>query len=103
MKRIYKYPLTTNGVITEIKGRLNKLLSIQAQSNGVYCWIEMDDDVEEISISLVGIGTGWEFPEIITECMNYVDTVQFGEYVWHYYWCSTDQLKMKNDFIVFQN
>lgn len=91
-KRIYKYPLTTNGVVTEIKGKLNKLLSIQAQSNGIYCWVELDDDVEEISISLVGIGTGWEFPEIITECMNYVDTVQLGEYVWHYYWCMTDQL-----------
>lgn len=103
-KRIYKYPLTTNGVITEIKGKLYKLLSIQAQSDGIYCWIEVDDDVEEISISLVGIGTGWELPAIVTEHMGYVDTVQYEGYVWHYYWCMTDQLnfvaeeeKVKND------
>ena len=88
-KRIWKYPLTTNGVVKRITGKLSKILTIDVQNEQPYCWILIDDDVQEISIDLVGIGTGWEIPEEV-ENMGFVGTLQTGEYVWHYFWKLVD-------------
>lgn len=83
MKRIYKYYLTTNGVITKLKGKFERILDIQEQNGNICCWIEVNDELDEIEIELVALGTGWDFPTM--EGFSYLRTVQQGEYVWHYY------------------
>lgn len=84
-KKICKYPLTTNGVITKLSGKFNRLLSIQNQNGQIFAWIELDDKIFSINLELVAIKDEIEMPKEL-EDFNYFDTVQQWEYVWHYYW-----------------
>ena len=83
-KKIYKYRLFTDGAITSLKDRFTKIMAIQNQMGGVYAWIELDDDSPVVGLDLVAIGTGWEFGEELNDFF-FVDTVQEGEYVWHFF------------------
>ena len=85
MVKIYKEKLGIEGNIVTIKGKIRKILTVQLQNGWPYVWYEVDDNHEEIEVSIISSGTGWEMPEKIT-CWNYIGTVQDVDgYVWHYY------------------
>lgn len=86
MIKIYKDTLGRDGEITTIKGKIRKILTAQFQPGAGPCiWYEVDDDVEEIEVDILSIGTGWELPANI-KYYDYVGTVQDGlGFVWHYY------------------
>ena len=99
MTKIYKYQLGTDGAITTIKGNIKKILTAQFQPGiGPCVWYEVDDNVKEVEVDIIAIGTGWELPEEI-KYWNYIGTVQdeFG-YVWHYYATSFFNTPIGNDF-----
>ena len=86
MIRIYKNELGTDGALTTIKGKIRKILTTQFQPGSGPCvWYEVDDDVKEIEIQIIAIGTGWDLPKNI-KYWDYIGTVQDGfGFVWHYY------------------
>ena len=86
MIRIYKEKLGTDGELTVIKGKVKNILTTQFQPGiGPCVWYEVDDDLKEIEIQIIAIGTGWDLPKNI-KYWDYIGTVQdeFG-FVWHYY------------------
>lgn len=86
MIKIYKNELGTDGAITTIKGKIKKILTAQFQPGAGPCvWYEIDDDVKEIEVNIIAIGTGWDLPKEI-KFWDYIGTVQDGfGFVWHYY------------------
>lgn len=86
MIRIYKNKLGFNGDITIIKGKIKKILTAQFQPGSGPCiWYEVDDDLKEIEVKIIAIGTGWDLPDNI-KYWDYIGTVQDGfDFVWHYY------------------
>lgn len=86
MIKIYKSELGTQGDITNIKGKIRRILTAQFQPGAGPCiWYEVDDDVDEIELQIICIGTGWELPETL-KYLDYIGTVQDGlGFVWHYY------------------
>lgn len=89
MRRIYKYPLQEHlGGITVITARIHGLLNILNQPGTGNClWCEVDDDSEEIKMTILAMGTGIEYdPEVLDDEWTYIGTAidELG-YVWHYY------------------
>ena len=85
MVKIYKYELGLDGEVTKIKGKIRKILTVQLQNGWPHVWYEVDDDLKDIEIKIIAIGTGWELPKEI-KFWNYIGTVQDGMgFVWHYY------------------
>ena len=86
MIRIYKEKLGTDGELTVIKGKVKNILTTQFQPGiGPCVWYEVDDDLKEIEIQIIAIGTGWDLPKNI-KYWDYIGTVQDGfGFVWHYY------------------
>lgn len=85
MVKIYKEKLKIEGDHITIRDRVRKILCVQMQNGWPHVWYEVDDNHEEIEISIISSGTGWEMPNEIT-CWNYIGTVQdVNGYVWHYY------------------
>ena len=90
MRRIYKYPLQERlGGITVITARIHGLLSILNQPGTGNClWCEVDDDSEEVKMTILTMGTGIEYnPEVLDyDGWTYIGTAidELG-YVWHYY------------------
>jgi hypothetical protein len=86
MIKIYKNALGLDGEITTIKGKIKRILTAQFQPDSGPCvWYEVDDDLKDIEVKIIAIGTGWELPKEI-KFWNYIGTVQDGMgFVWHYY------------------
>ncbi len=86
MIKIYKDELGVDGQITTIKGKIKKILTAQFQPGAGPCvWYEVDDDLKDIEVKIIAIGTGWELPKEI-KFWDYIGTVQDGfGFVWHYY------------------
>ena len=88
MIRIYKNELGTNDTIsiTTIKGKIKKILTADFQPGvGPCIWYEIDDDLKEIEVKIIAIGTGEELPKSI-QYWDYIGTIQDGfGFVWHYY------------------
>lgn len=86
MVKIYKYELGLDGEITKIKGKIRKILTTQFQSGSGPCvWYEVDDELKDIEVKIIAIGTGWELPREI-KFWDYIGTVQDDMgFVWHYY------------------
>ena len=86
MIKIYKDALGFDGEITTIKGKIKKILTAQFQPGSGPCvWYEVDDDLKDIEVNIIAIGTGWELPKEI-KFWDYIGTVQDGMgFVWHYY------------------
>lgn len=84
MKVIYKYRLGVDGQTTAIKCKFSKLLTVQTQYGWPHVWMEIDDDMPEVEVVFVAIGTGWELPK---HELMYAGTAQDEcGYVWHYYY-----------------
>ena len=58
MKRIYKYTLGRDGDVVHYTGKFERFLDVRTQNGIPTVWIELNDDVPEISIDIVAIGTG---------------------------------------------
>ena len=86
MIKIYKDVLGLNGKITTINGKIKKILTAQFQPGSGPCvWYEVDDELKDIEVKIIAIGTGWELPREI-KFWDYIGTVQDGMgFVWHYY------------------
>ena len=86
MIKIYKNTLGINGEITTINGKIKKILTAQFQSGSGPCiWYEVDDELKDIEVKIIAIGTDWELPREI-KFWDYIDTVQDDMgFVWHYY------------------
>ena len=86
MIKIYKSTLGLDGEITTINGKIRKILTAQFQPGSGPCvWYEVDDDLKDIEVKIVAIGTGWDLPKEI-RFWDYIGTVQDGMgFVWHYY------------------
>ena len=84
MKKIYKYELGVDGQTTTLKDRFSRILTVQTQNGWPHVWMEIDDDIPEVEIVFVAIGTGWELSQ---HDLEYAGTAQeeYG-YVWHYYY-----------------
>lgn len=84
MKKIYKYELGVDGQTTILKDRFSRILTVQTQNGWPHVWIEIDDNMPEVKIVFVAIGTGWELPQ---HDLEYAGTAQEEHgYVWHYYY-----------------
>lgn len=86
MIKIYKNTLGLDGEITTINGKIKKILTAQFQPGSGPCvWYEVDDELKDIEVKIIAIGTGWELPREI-KFWDYIGTVQDGMgFVWHYY------------------
>ena len=86
MIKIYKKPLGLEGEIVTINDKIRKVLTAQFQPGSGPCvWYEVDDELREIEVKIVAIGTGCELPKEI-KFWDYIGTVQDGMgFVWHYY------------------
>ena len=84
MRKIYKYELPVDGDIITIKHCIIKILNIQEQNGIPVMWAIADPDNEVIEpLEIVAIGTGWELPTGLDDCLG---TVQDGcGFVWHYF------------------
>ena len=90
MRRIYKYPLQERlGGITVITARINRLLNILNQpSTGNCLWCEVDDDADEVKMTILTLGTGVDYdPTVLdNEEWEYIGTaIDTHGCVWHYY------------------
>ena len=86
MIKIYKDKLGVNGDTVVLKKQFKRILTVQNQPGvGPCVWYEVDDNLREIEIIIIAIGTGWELPEQL-KFWDYIGTVQDDAgYVWHYY------------------
>lgn len=98
MIRIYKNELRTDGVITTLKGQIKKILTTQFQPSAGPCiWYEVDDELEDIEVKIIAIGTGWELPREI-KFWDYIGTVQDDMgFVWHYYATPFNNINVEKD------
>ena len=90
MRRIYKYQLRERlGGITVITARINRLLNILNQPNTGNClWCEIDDDADEVKMTILTLGTGIDYdPTVLdNDGWKYIGTaIDALGYVWHYY------------------
>ena len=80
---IYKYNLDED--YTVIKGKIRRFLKVQRQGSHIVCWAEIDENLEEIEVRIVAIGTGWPMEDFLSE-WEYIGTeIDVEGYVWHYY------------------
>ena len=87
MKTILKYEVGRNGDVYTITGRIARLLNVMwMPTQGMMVWCEISDDVEEVSLDIASIGTGWELPNDVMATMKYFGTAFDGMNEWHYYW-----------------
>lgn len=83
MTTIYKYSLDICGVqIIEMPAGARPLC-IQVQNGAVQLWAMVDSDKELEHRSIVMLGTGWRVEQ--PEELDYIDTVQLGNFVWHFF------------------
>lgn len=83
MRTIYKYALLLTGSQTLLLPSSAKPLSVQLQGEQLCLWAEVGDEWnpgKEVVISIVG--TGHPIPP---GAVNYLGTVQQGQFVWHVY------------------
>ena len=89
MRTIYKYPLPQNGLMTQIRAPILKVLTVQMQ-NGVPClWAEVETNNTNKVVELYYYGTGWNLDDLFFEMnlnLTYLSTIQDGPLVWHYYY-----------------
>lgn len=84
MRRIFKYPLKTEGAITEIKAPIISVLKIKTQNGVPTVWIEIEEDNEDMTLLVVAIGTGWRVSSNLQN-WRYMGTEFEDEFVWHFY------------------
>ena len=83
MKHIYKYTLPFGGSTTTITAPIEKILTIQNQFGNPVMWAIVDSKLDDKTITVIAIGTGWEIPEGIDK---YLGTIQDSDgFVWHYF------------------
>lgn len=90
MRRIYKYPLQERlGGITVITARIHRLLNIFSQPGTGNClWCEVDDDADEVKMTILTLGTGVDYdPTVLdNEEWEYIGTaIDVHGCAWHYY------------------
>ena len=83
MKTIYKYQLKDRVSEIEIPIDFN-ILAIQNQDNCIFLWAVVDTDYPKEKRTFYLLGTGQELPDNFDD-LEYLDTVQQNEYVWHVY------------------
>ena len=87
MKQIVKYEVGRNGDVYTITGRIARLLNVEwIPTQGAMVFCEISDNVEEVSLDIASIGTGWELPDDVMQTMRYFGSIFDGMDVWHYYW-----------------
>ena len=98
MIKIYKDKLDVENQITIIKGKIRKILTAQFQPGSGPCvWYEVDDELEDIEVKIITIGTGWELPKEI-KFWDYIGTVQDDMgFVWHCYSAPFSNANAKQD------
>lgn len=82
---IYKYELPVGGE-KEITGNFNQFLKVGEQDGKLVLWTENYlNDKNNVTISFVVVGTGWEYVKCIDGTyLKYIDTVQMSDgLVWH--------------------
>ena len=86
MIKIIKDNVGVEGASVTLRGKIRRILSVQEQNyRGPVCWYEVDDDLDDIEVRVISVGTGWELPENL-KYWQFIDTVQDNNgYVWHYY------------------
>lgn len=85
MKTIWKYPLRVeqSQIIEMPHGA--ELLSIQLQGDQPMLWALVDPHNSKATRAILMYGTGWEMPGGMSLQLIYIDTVQIGALVWHYF------------------
>ena len=98
MIKIYKSTLKFDGEITTIKGKIKRILTTQFQPGSGPCvWYEVDDDLKDIEVKIIAIGTSQELPREI-KFWDYIGTVQDGiGFVWHYYAAPFNNVNIDKD------
>jgi hypothetical protein len=98
MIKIYKNTLGLDGEITTINGKIKKILTAQFQPGSGPCvWYEVDDELKDVEVKIIAIGTGWELSREI-KFWDYIGTVQDGMgFVWHYYATPFNNANVEND------
>lgn len=98
MKQILKYEVGRNGDVYTITGRIARLLNVMwVPTQGMFVWCEISDAVEEVSLDIASIGTGWELPDDVMATMRYFGTAFDGMNEWHYYWTRHVEVPEGND------
>lgn len=90
MRRIYKYPLQERlGGFTVVTARIHRLLNILNQPGTGNClWCEVDDDADEVKMTILTLGTGVDYDPAVLDAeeWEYIGTaIDVHNYVWHYY------------------
>ena len=84
MRRIFKYPLNTEGAITKIKAPIVTVLKIKTQNGVPTVWIEIEEENEDMTLLVVSIGTGLRVSSNLQN-WRYMGTEFENEFVWHFY------------------
>lgn len=86
MQTIWKYTLALKEAQSVLMRAGSKILSIQSQQGVPTMWAQVNPEApatQKMEITIVG--TGEEVPNAVLRDATYVDTVQMGEYVWHFF------------------
>ena len=82
MKTIYKYELKlVQKQVISVPSN-SKILTVQLQKDRIVLYAEVDTDNFLVPRVINIIGTGQTLPDLPLE---YISTVQIGEFVWHIY------------------
>lgn len=84
MKTIYKFPLQVTGEqVLWMPGEATPLC-VEVQNGTPTLWVEVNRSSSKPGYNqlIFMFGTGFDIPDTP---MQYLDTVQLGEYVWHFY------------------
>lgn len=81
---IWKFPLQVTREQTIQLEPAARILCVQMQ-DGVPClWAMVDPEAQSFPRTIVCYGTGAHIRE--KNLLTYIDTVQDGPYVWHFFW-----------------
>jgi hypothetical protein len=81
MKTIWKFPLRIGDKMLFMP-RDAEMLAVQMQHGMPMLWAKLDPEQDKVHVKVLCVGTGGEAPG---PTAVYLDTVQDGEFVWHFF------------------
>lgn len=80
--KIYKYPLKIEDKFVIRLPFFSRVLSLQNQGGVPTLWCEVNESSPPKDFEILCVGTGDNVPGC---SYQYIDTVQIGIFVWHFY------------------
>lgn len=85
MITIYKYKADQETDEFWIPDKVIKILKIDWMDKELCCWALVDTEAKTCGTVIRGVGTGWDLSKSFLKDYTYVDTIQDGPFVWHYF------------------